>query len=241
MSLALYYAPASSYCQYVRIALREKALEHEAVEVNLFDEAARARYLEVNPFGKIPTLQDGAELVLEAPIIVEYLDQRFLDTAPLIPRAADDARRVRFFERVLTLYINVSRHELLQALQPTTRSHPADVGRARERLGAGLALLEQRLADHLWLGGSGFTLADCAAPAILHYLQCVYPLDEYPAVCDYMQRLAARVSVAQTIAEAEPQMRRMLGQLSMPIAYRQFAGLPEHRTNTGKAARRVAR
>jgi glutathione S-transferase len=54
--MKLYYAPASSYPQRFLIALYEKQIDFDAIEVNLFDPESRSQYLQINPFGKIPTL-----------------------------------------------------------------------------------------------------------------------------------------------------------------------------------------
>ena len=74
--MKLYYAPASSYSQRVLIALYEKNANFIPVEVNLFDAQARDCYLQINPFGKIPTLEtDRGQVLFEACVIIEYLDQ----------------------------------------------------------------------------------------------------------------------------------------------------------------------
>jgi glutathione S-transferase len=83
----LYDAPRCPYCARVRIALAEKGLEWETVEVDLND---RPRWIyDLNPTGKVPVLDDGFVLP-ESAVIMEYLEERYPEPA-LLP--ADPAAR----------------------------------------------------------------------------------------------------------------------------------------------------
>jgi glutathione S-transferase len=77
----LYDAPLCPYCARVRIALAEKELEHERVEIDLRD---RPQWLyELNATGRVPVLDDGFVLP-ESAVIMDYLDERY-PQAPLLP------------------------------------------------------------------------------------------------------------------------------------------------------------
>jgi stringent starvation protein A len=77
----LYDAARCPYCARVRIALAEKALDYEPVEIDLGN---RPEWLyELNPSGKVPVLDDGFVLP-ESAVIMEYLDERYSDL-PLLP------------------------------------------------------------------------------------------------------------------------------------------------------------
>jgi glutathione S-transferase len=77
----LYDAARCPYCARVRIALVEKGLDYEPVEIDLGN---RPEWLyELNPSGKVPVLDDGFVLP-ESPVIMEYLDERYGDL-PLLP------------------------------------------------------------------------------------------------------------------------------------------------------------
>ena len=74
-------APRCPYCARVRLALAEKAVPFETVQIDLRD---RPTWLyELNPAGKVPVLDDGFTLP-ESPVIMEYLDDRYPDP-PLLP------------------------------------------------------------------------------------------------------------------------------------------------------------
>jgi glutathione S-transferase len=76
------------YCARVRIALHEKGLEYETVEVDLTDRPAWL--VELNPpKGRVPVLDDGFTLP-ESEVIMVYLEDRFPEP-PLLP--TDPAQR----------------------------------------------------------------------------------------------------------------------------------------------------
>lgn len=83
-------APRCPYCGRARIALAEKGIEYERVEVDLSD---RPRWVkELNPpDGRVPVLDDGFVLP-ESEVIMLYLDERYPER-PLLP--ADPAERAR--------------------------------------------------------------------------------------------------------------------------------------------------
>ena len=80
--MKLYDAPRCPYCARVRIALAEKGIPYETIEVDLRN---RPDWIyELNPSGRVPVLDDGFVLP-ESAVIMEYLDERYSDP-PLLPR-----------------------------------------------------------------------------------------------------------------------------------------------------------
>jgi glutathione S-transferase len=81
-------APRCPYCARARLALAEKQLDYETVEVDLAD---RPQWLlELNaPHGRVPVLDDGFTLP-ESEVIMAYLDERYPER-PLLP--GDPAER----------------------------------------------------------------------------------------------------------------------------------------------------
>lgn len=75
---------------------------------------------------------------------------------------------------------------------------------ARGQLDRVYAALDRRMAGRDWLGAARFTLADCAAAPALFYAATLHPLDPYPALAAYLDRLAARPSFARVLDEARP-------------------------------------
>lgn len=213
--MKLYYAPASSYSQRVLIALYEKNIPFIPVQVDLFDSKERDRYLQINPFGKVPTLEIENQRIYEACCIIEYLDQ--LQAEPkLIP--IDQALEIRIIERTIDVYINHGREVLFAETQrqPEERGGKA-VFKAKRLLETACIQLDQRLQSNRWLGGDTFSLADCTAAPTLAYLQWVYCYNDLPNLTDYVQRLKDRPSVARAFREGRDQMQQMLSTLQYPL------------------------
>ena len=68
-------------------------------------------------------------------------------------------------------------------------------------------LLETEMTGREWLGSEGFGLADCAAAPALFYGERTVPLEGFPNLQAYLERLKARLSFARVLREAEPFMQ----------------------------------
>ncbi|KYC38251.1 glutathione S-transferase [Scytonema hofmannii PCC 7110] len=217
--MKLYYAPASSYSQRVLIALYEKDAAFTPIEVNLFDKEERSRYTKINPFGKIPTLEtESGQILFEACIIIEHIDQYFQYKPYLIPQDPKLALEVRMLERIVDVYINRGRDALFSDSQrPVEEQGSSEVNKARRLLETACLQLEERLSGRTWLAGEEFSLADCAAAPTLSYLRMVYSYKHLPKLTDYVRRLESRPSVARVQNSGREQMVQMLSALKNPL------------------------
>jgi glutathione S-transferase len=77
------------YCARVRIALAEKGIDHETVEIDLSDRPAWV--YELNVTGRVPILDDGFVLP-ESEVIMAYLEERYPEPALLPPDPVARAR-----------------------------------------------------------------------------------------------------------------------------------------------------
>lgn len=213
--MKLYYAPASSYSQRVLIALYEKNAAFTPIEVDLFNPEARARYTQINPFAKIPTLEtDDGHVFFEASVIIEYLDLYCHNEPRLVPKDSERTLEVRMLERIVDVYIDGGRQALFADTQrPVEVRGGKEVVKAQRLLETACAFLNERLQGRTWLTGEEFSLADCAAAPNLTYLRMVYSYKHLPRLTDYVRRLESRPSVAQVQREGRDQMTRMLATL----------------------------
>ena len=216
--MKLYYAPASSYSQRVLIALYEKKLDFTPIEVNLFDTESRNQYLQINRFGKIPTLiTDDGEVILEASIQIEYLDNYQKDI-PLIPKDFKVNLEMRMLERIIDVYVNGGREALFKDSQlPPEERGKKEVVKAKGLLESACNLLDEKLANRNWLVGDAFTLAECTAAPTLSYLRIVYDYQHLQNLTAYFQRLSKKPSVEKVFASGREQMKQMLSTLKYPV------------------------
>jgi glutathione S-transferase len=86
MGITLYDAVPSSNSDRVKIALHEKALPYQRVTLDLAKkEQKRLEFLKLNPYGKVPVIDDDGKVLFESCIINEYLDERY-PNPPLMPK-----------------------------------------------------------------------------------------------------------------------------------------------------------
>jgi len=184
--LTLYDAARCPYCARVRIVLAEKGIEYEPVEIDLTDRPAWI--YEKNVTGRVPVVEEDAWLLPESAVIMEYLDERYPEP-PLL--AADPADRA-----LARLWI--FRHD--DFTRPYYALRRGEDG-AAARLDAELGKLDAALADRPWLGGREYGLADIAyVPWVLRARDMLgVPLDGFPAVAAWLERLGARPSIAQEV------------------------------------------
>lgn len=75
-NLVLYSHIVCPFAQRSRIVIHEKKLEHEEVQIDL-SKPRPQWFLQLNPKGKVPTLDHNGKIVYESSIINEYLEEAF--------------------------------------------------------------------------------------------------------------------------------------------------------------------
>ncbi|MGH7873992.1 MAG: glutathione S-transferase family protein, partial [Candidatus Binatia bacterium] len=96
--IKLYTFPPSTNSRKVRIALIEKGLEFERVNIDLTKrEQKSADYLKIHPFGQIPALDDEGFILYDSTIINEYLEDEY-PYPSLMPKDSEGRARARLME-----------------------------------------------------------------------------------------------------------------------------------------------
>jgi glutathione S-transferase len=182
----LYDAGRCPYCARVRIALAEKGVEYETVEIDLSDRPAWL--YEKNPLGRVPVLEEGAFVLSESAVINEYLEERHPEP-PLWP--ADSEQRA--LARLLVFRFD----ELSKPYYALRREEEG----AGEAFDAALARLDAVLEERPFLTGPEFGLADIAyVPWLLRARDRMgVDVGRFPAVAAWLERLEARPSIAAEV------------------------------------------
>ena len=111
MGLTLYHGAISTCSQKVRLALAEKNLAFDTVEIDVpAREHLTEAYLRLNPNGVVPTLVHDGQPIVDSSVICEYLDEVFPDPplSPLDPVGRAGMRAwMRYTEEVPTAAIRV--------------------------------------------------------------------------------------------------------------------------------------
>lgn len=161
MAIKLYDAVPSSNSDRVKIALREKGLAFERVSLNLAKlDQKKPDFLKLNPYGKVPVIDDGGKVLFESCIINEYLDEKYPEP-PLMPK--DPHLRAR--GRLLVDYGMNHLHETYFALRNEfffKKEGERDqklVAEKQKELRGMLGYLEEALGDKPYFLGD-FSLTD---------------------------------------------------------------------------------
>ncbi len=160
--IKLYDFPMSPRARKVRIVLAEKGLQYEKVTIDITKgEQKKPEYLAVNPYGKVPALQDNGTTVYESTLIMEYLNDKY-PNPPLLP--TDPGQRAR--ARILMHFGDTQYDSALATIvgevffKPKGQGDQDVIAKAKQDVNACFERLERELGNNDYLLGSGFTLAD---------------------------------------------------------------------------------
>ncbi|KAF0923451.1 hypothetical protein E2562_006348 [Oryza meyeriana var. granulata] len=173
--LKLYGMALSANVVRVATALNEKGLDFDIVPVDLRSAAHKQPdFLALNPFGQIPVLQDGDEVLYESRAINRYIATKYkAEGADLLPASASPAK--------LEVWLEVESHHFYPAIselvfqlliKPLLGGAPdqAVVDKHAGALAKVLDIYDAHLAGNRYLAGDHFTLADANHMSYLLYL-----------------------------------------------------------------------
>ena len=92
--ITLYSARTCPFAQRTRLMLSEKGIDFELIEIDLKN--TPAWFQDISPYGKVPTLKQGEDLVWESAIINEYLEEVY-PRPSLFPTQASLRAYARFW------------------------------------------------------------------------------------------------------------------------------------------------
>lgn len=202
MSIELFAHPFSSYCQKALIAFYENAIPFTYRMIE--DEGVGEELAALWPMKRFPILREGERVVLEASIVIEYLQVHHPGPVTLIPEDPDIALEARMLDRFFDNYVMTPQGKFVfDALRPAERRDPHGVEEARQMLDTSYAWLDRRMEGRTWAVGETFTLADCAAAPALFYADWTHRIPErYGHLAAYRARLLQRPSFARAVDEA---------------------------------------
>jgi glutathione S-transferase len=206
--------PVSPFSARVRIGIYAKGLDVTIASPPV-DWPQSAHYRTINPTGRVPVLicEDGT-VIPESEVILEYLEERFQNTARLLPSAPVDRAKVRLLSRVVDLYLMPP----VVALARPGTDEKAIRAKLSELLDA-LRILDGLLGTGTYSVGDELTLADCAlAPALFAVEVTGNRLGiELLAGNDLIEPYAAAVQRDEHVRRVVLEMADGLRQLERPV------------------------
>ncbi|KAH9626346.1 hypothetical protein KSS87_023504 [Heliosperma pusillum] len=176
MGVKLYGLPMSICTTRAMICLHEKQVDFEFLPVNLFAaEHKLPSFLQKNPFGQIPALEDDDLTVFESRAITSYIAEKYKDNTSIdLLRHGDikEATLVKVWCEVEShQYDNVIQQIIYELFVAPVQGKTPDesiIDMNVEKLGKVLDIYEEKLGCTKYLAGDYYSLAD------LHHLPCTH-------------------------------------------------------------------
>ena len=219
MALIVYGANLSPFVRKVRVLLAEKGLDYELEQVSPF--APPPEFLAISPLKRIPAFRDTdrpePNALADSSIICDYLEHKY-PQKPLYP--GDPYLRARalwfeeyadsaiaqcvgaglFFERVVKKIIRGQTDETICQSTLTEKLPPL------------FDYLNREIADHQFLVGVSFSIADIAVGTMfVTFRHCGESVDpaRWPKLAAYVKRIHERASFKAMIDEESPLVQRL--------------------------------
>jgi glutathione S-transferase len=197
--IKLYTFPPSTNSRKVRIALLEKGLEFERINVDLTKREQKSPdYLKIHPFGQIPALDDEGFIVYDSTVINEYLEDEY-PYPSLMPKDSEGRARARLMEDFRDSHFNpYFVHIIQETRKPEGERDSARIDNAKAEINKAFDKIEQDLNGKEYLTGA-FSLADVAFMSNIELLDrfgIAVDAAKYPNTVAWIARLKARPSFA---------------------------------------------
>lgn len=199
--MALYTGSDDVYSHQVRIVLAEKGVNFEAIEV-VDSRQPPEDLIDLNPYNTVPTLVDRELVLFEAPIIMEYLDERF-PHPPLMP--VYPVARAR--SRLMVRRVEKDWYSLMKTI---LAGKEKEAEQARKELTESLLTLAPVFSETPYFLNEEFSLIDCCLAPLMWRLPVMgIELSGRGAkeVTKYMELLFERESFQASLSDIEREMR----------------------------------
>jgi glutathione S-transferase len=206
MTAVLYGYQYSVYHWIARLALAEKGVAYERVEVDPFAADVSAAYLAMHPFKRVPVLVHDDFVIYETGAITRYVDETFPGPR-LQPETPRERARMAQIISVIDSYAywplvrQVYSHSVFRPLVGE-RVDPAEIARGLEASARALGALEALAAGGDFLIGTTLSLADLhLAPMIAYFSRAPEGKrlqSEHPRLSAWWHAIERRPALAAT-------------------------------------------
>jgi glutathione S-transferase len=181
----------------VRWALEEVGQSYE-VRLVPWEKFKEEAHLARNPFGQIPTYEEGDLTLFESGAIVLHIAERF---PGLLPKDADARARaiMWMFAALSTVEPPIVDRDVVEYFEADKSWQGERFAMVDERIRGRLSQLSARLGDGEWLDGA-FSAADIIMVHVLRRLEGTHILQEYPNLAAYVERAKARPAYKRAFA-----------------------------------------
>ena len=203
-SITVFCHESCIYSHRVKIVLAEKGVNFDIVYID--QENPSEDFLDLNPYGNLPTLVDRDLMINQSHIIMEYLDERF-PHPPLLPVYPVAKAK----SRLMIHRIEKDWFSLLKIIE----NNGKDADEAREQFLSQLISLIPVFSEMPFFLSQEFSLVDCTiAPVLWRLPQYGIELPEKAAaIKDYANRMFSRNSFQASLSELEMEIREFVDEI----------------------------
>lgn len=182
----------------VRWALEEVGQPYD-VRLLSFKAMKEPEHLALQPFGQIPTYEEGDLVLFESGAIIFHIAEHH---AGLLPKEADArARAISWmFAALSTMEPPIVEHFVTGFLERDKSWHDERLRMVDERIRKRLGELSRRLGGADWLDGA-FSAGDLLMVSVLQRIISSGILDEYPNLSAYVARGESRPAYKRAFAD----------------------------------------
>lgn len=220
--LVIYGSPVSPFVRKVAAVCMEKSVPFEIEPVNVFDPPQW--FTDISPMKRIPVMRDRsiaeegvAGTIADSSAICAYIEKKHSDSQ-VYPSDPYDYGKALFIEEYADTALAPAGglgifRPIFFAIQ---QGKEPDLDTAREAWATKLPpvfdYLEATLGDSEFMAGDGLSIADIAVTCCFMQVSLVAetPLDNWPKLGAYLERMQARPSIAGPFAKAEGFIRKAL-------------------------------
>ncbi len=195
--ITLYHVPQSRSMRVLWL-LNELDVPFQLVEMP-FDGSLRSEeFLTRSPAGRAPSLEIEGERMFESGAIVEYLCERFPERGMgQLPGAMDRMAWlvwVHFAETVSSHAAALTVQHVVLGAQASDATKRIEVARLRQCYAAIEARLSTPVENRDYLLTGGYSAADICVGQAVYMARHFAPLDEYPELAAWFERITERQS-----------------------------------------------
>ena len=196
--MKLYHTPISLNSRRVWVALIEKNLDFELVEIHLDGDHLEPEFVAMNPFHRVPVLVDDGFTVFESLAILDYLEAKYPEPA-MLPKDPKDLAVVKMVELVTVNELGPALYPLSSERMGWGIPEAQVIEKAKEKVDSVLAFFEGLLDDRPFFASNTLTYAECVAGTVVPLLSWVdISIEGYPKIQAWCDRLMSRPSFQQT-------------------------------------------
>ncbi len=118
-AIEIYSSALCPFAHRAHLTLLEKGVRFKLIEINWQNKPAN--FLEISPYGKVPVLKHGDNIVWESAIINEYLDEAFPEP-PLLPKEPIGRAQARIWINFADTRLFATTGKLLYSQDPQAQT-----------------------------------------------------------------------------------------------------------------------